>query len=129
MDGSGRVLIGLGHDLQAVHELESVEGLREPGVFFTQAELAHFARASSPHESLAAGFSAKEALFKALPPVDGWFWTDAELHHDARHAPRFEFHGALREHAEREGWHTLLSLSHSGGFVSTVVVVTLTPRP
>jgi holo-[acyl-carrier protein] synthase len=123
------VLIGLGHDLQAVSELVSKEALREPGVFFTAGELERFARAASPEDSLAAGFSAKEAFFKALPRVDGWFWTDAELHHDARHAPRFRFHGALREHLERQGWQAMLSLSHSGGFVSAVVVLTLAPRP
>lgn len=122
------MLIGLGHDLQAVHELEAVEGLRDPDVFFTVRELEYFARARSPRESLAACFSAKEALFKALPRVEGWFWTDAELLHDERHAPRFHFHGALREHLDREGWRVMLSMSHSGGFVSTVVIVMLAPR-
>ncbi|WP_224361847.1 holo-ACP synthase [Hyalangium versicolor] len=122
------MLIGLGHDLQALHELNGREGLWEPGVFFTEAETERFRTSPSPVESLAAGFSVKEALFKALPPIGGWFWTDAELHHDARHAPRFRFHGALREHMERHGWETLLSISHSGGFVSTVVIVAATAR-
>lgn len=129
MDGAGGVLIGLGHDLQALHELKELEGLWEPGVFFTEQETLRFRGSPSPVESLAAGFSCKEALFKALPPVDGWFWTDAELHHDERHAPRFRFHGTLREHMERHGWEALLSISHSGGFVSTVVIVTAAPRP
>jgi holo-[acyl-carrier protein] synthase len=122
------VLIGLGHDLQALHELKDVEGLWEPGVFFTERETARFRSSPSPRESLAAGFSCKESLFKALPRVDGWFWTDAEVVHDARHAPSFCFHGALREHMERHGWTALLSISHSGGFVSTVVVLAAHPR-
>ena len=129
MDGAGGVLIGLGHDLQALHELKELEGLWEPGVFFTEQETLRFQGSPSPVESLAAGFSSKEALFKALPRVDGWFWTDAELHHDERHAPRFRFHGALQEHMERHSWEALLSISHSGGFVSTVVIVTAVPRP
>jgi holo-[acyl-carrier protein] synthase len=123
------VLIGLGHDLQALHELEGREGLWEPGVFFTEAEMVRFRASRSPVESLAAGFSAKEALFKALPRIDGWFWTDAEILHDERHAPGFRFHGVLREHVERHGWQALLSISHSGGFVSTVVIVEASPRP
>jgi holo-[acyl-carrier protein] synthase len=123
------VLIGLGHDLQALHELRGREALWEPGVFFTEQETARFKRSASPVESLAAGFSGKEALFKALPQVDGWFWTDAEIHHDERHAPRFRFHGALREHMERHGWQALLSVSHSGDFVSTVVIVAVGPNP
>ncbi|XXF75587.1 holo-ACP synthase [Myxococcaceae bacterium GXIMD 01537] len=123
------MLIGLGHDLQALHELRDVEGLWEPGVFFTEEETARFRRSASPVESLAAGFSCKEALFKALPRVEGWFWTDAEVVHDERHAPRFRFHGALRAHLEQRGWSALLSISHSGGFVSTVVLVAAQPQP
>lgn len=123
MDGAGRVLIGLGHDLQALRELKNVEQLWEPGVFFTEGETARFRQSVSPMESLAAGFSSKEALFKALPSLPVWHWTDAEVVHDERHAPRFQFHGVLREEMERHGWRALLSISHSGGFVSTVVVV------
>lgn len=129
MDGAGGVLIGLGHDLQALHELKGLEGLWEPGVFFTEEETVRFRGSPSPVESLAAVFSSKEALFKALPQVEGWFWTDAEILHDERHAPRFRFHGALREHMERHGWQALLSISHSGGFVSSVVIVTAVPSP
>ncbi len=123
MDGAGRVLIGLGHDLQALHEMKDVESLWEPGVFFTERETARFRESRAPLESLAAGFSSKEALFKALPALAEWHWTDAEVVHDERHAPRFCFHGALREQMDRHGWQALLSISHSGGFVSTVVIV------
>ncbi len=66
MDGAGGVLIGLGHDLQVLHELKGLEGLWEPGVFFTEQETLRFRGSPSPVESLAAGFSSKEALFKAL---------------------------------------------------------------
>ncbi|MDY7227238.1 holo-ACP synthase [Hyalangium rubrum] len=123
------MLIGLGHDLQALEELQPLEGLWEPGAFFTEAEAARFEWSPSPVESLAAGFSSKEALFKALPPIEGWYWTDAELHHDERHAPHFRFHGVLREFMERQGWYAKLSISHSGGFVSTVVIVSTLKGP
>jgi holo-[acyl-carrier protein] synthase len=129
VDGPGGGLIGLGHDLQVLHELKGREGLWEPGVFFTEEETARFRRSPSPEESLAAAFSSKESLFKALPRIEGWFWTDAEIHHDERHAPRFRFHGTLREHMMRHGWEAKLSISHSGGFVSTVVIVVATSRP
>jgi phosphopantetheine--protein transferase-like protein len=126
MARGGRVL-GLGHDLQALAGLEAVEALWEPGSFFTEREVERFRGSRSPRESLAGAFSSKEALFKALPPLEGWFWTDAEVLHDERHAPRFCFHGRLREHLERRGWSVLLSITHSGGFVSTVVLVTEVP--
>ena len=125
MDGSRRQLIGLGHDLQLIGELEVASALREPGVFFTAAELRRFAAAVAPLESLAGGFAAKEALFKALPPAgEPWFWTEAELGHDRHGAPRFRTHGSLAGHLARRGLRVSVSISHSGGYVSAVVLVT-----
>ncbi|WP_197085087.1 holo-ACP synthase [Saccharothrix sp. ST-888] len=125
MDGSHRELIGLGHDLQLISELEVASALREPGVFFTAGELRRFASAVVPLQSLAGGFAAKEALFKALPAADEtWFWTDAELVHDRHGAPQFHTHGALAGHLARRRLRVSVSISHSGGFVSSVVIVT-----
>ena len=102
MDGSRRELTGLGHDLQLISELEVVSALKEPGVFFTPAELERFASATDPLQSLAGGFAAKEALYKALPAAaETWFWTDAELVHDRHGAPRFRAHGPLAGHLAR----------------------------
>jgi holo-[acyl-carrier protein] synthase len=128
VDGDGGVLIGLGHDLQSLHGLKDVQALWEPGVFFTEEEAARFQRSASPLESLAGCFCSKEALFKAMPPLDGWFWTDVEVIEDERHAPRFRFYGALREHIQRQGWEAWLSISHSGDYASAVVVVAPGPR-
>lgn len=122
------MLIGLGHDLQTFQEMERIEALWEPGLFFTEQETAHFHQSRVPLESMAAGFSSKEAFFKALPSLLGWRWTDAEVVHDERRAPGFRFHGVLREHLERSGWRVLLSISHSGGFVSTVVLIEASAR-
>lgn len=125
MDGPSRKLIGLGHDLQLVSELETTAGLREPGVFFTPGELRRFASSADPLQSMAGGFAAKEALFKALPAApEPWFWTDAELVHDGRGAPRFHPHGALAAHLGRRRLGVSVSISHSGGFASSVVIVT-----
>jgi holo-[acyl-carrier protein] synthase len=125
LDGSRRELIGLGHDLQLISELEVASGLREPGVFFTEGELRRFASSVVPLQSMAGGFAAKEALFKALPATGStWFWTDAELVHDRHGAPAFRTHGALADHLARHGLRVSVSLSHSGGFVSCVVIVT-----
>lgn len=120
-------MIGLGHDIQLISELEGAAALREPGVFFTAGELRRFASAPAPAQSLAGAFAAKEALFKALPPLPGgqtWFWTDAELVHDRRGAPRFRAHGSLASHLAGHRLGVRVSISHSGGFASSVVVVT-----
>ncbi|MEU3183386.1 4'-phosphopantetheinyl transferase superfamily protein [Streptomyces sp. NPDC006923] len=125
MDGSSRQLIGLGHDFQSVDELRNAVALRTPGVFFTSAEIRRFASAVNPSESMAAGFAAKEALFKALPAARiPWFWTDAELVHDRHGAPLFRAHGSLADHLARRRMRVNVSLSHSGGYVSSVVLVT-----
>jgi holo-[acyl-carrier protein] synthase len=124
VDGTRRRLIGLGHDLQLVSELAAARALLEPDVFFTSQELRRFASAVVPMASLAGGFAAKEALFKALPAEETWFWTDAELIHDRRGAPRFRVHGSLASHLARRRLQVSVSISHSGGFASSVVVVT-----
>jgi holo-[acyl-carrier protein] synthase len=117
------VLIDIGHDLQRVSEIEAAEALLEPDLFFTAAEIAHFARATNRGETVAGAFCAKEALFKALPKISGWFWTDAEIHRDTRHAPALRFHNALADHMAARNAVASLSISHSGGFASAVVVV------
>lgn len=121
----GRGVVGLGHDLQLVSEVAATQALREPGVFFTSAELQRCARTAAPGDSLAACFAAKEALFKVLPPSSGtWFWTDAELAHDTSGAPWLRAHGALADYLDRRRLRVGVSLSHSGGFASSVVIVT-----
>jgi holo-[acyl-carrier protein] synthase len=117
------MLIGLGHDLQRSTEIDPTGALGTPGVFFTAREREHCECAASPRQSMAAIFSAKEALFKALPAMQGQPWTDAEVVHDRHGAPRFELHGALGRLVAERGWTIQLSLSHSGDYVSAVVAV------
>lgn len=124
MDGTRRRLIGLGLDLQLISELAVAQALLEPNVFFTARELRRFASTVVPMASMAGGFAAKEALFKALPADGTWFWTDAELVHDHHGAPRFRVHGSLASHLARRRLRVSVSISHSGGFASAVVVVT-----
>lgn len=117
------MLIGLGHDLQRTTELDPASDLGVPGVFFTAQEREHWERAVSPRQSMAAIFSAKEALFKALPAMRGHPWTDAEVVYDRHGAPRLDLHGELGQIARDRGWAIQLSLSHSGDYVSAVVAV------
>jgi holo-[acyl-carrier protein] synthase len=125
VDGPRRELIGLGHDLQLIGEVDLASALREPDVFFTSGELRRFASSVVPEQSLAGGFAAKEALFKALPAMgETWFWTDAELIHDRHGAPQFHTHGALAGHVAHRRLLLSVSISHSGGFASCVVIVT-----
>jgi holo-[acyl-carrier protein] synthase len=125
MDGSHWELRGLGHDLQLISELEEASALLAPDVFFTSGELRRFASSAVPRESLVGGWAAKEALSKALPAMtETWFWTDAELIPDQHGAPAFRTQGALARHLARHHLSVSVSITHSGGFASAVVVVT-----
>jgi holo-[acyl-carrier protein] synthase len=124
VDGSGGMLIGIGHDLQLVHEIAGREGLATEGVFFTERECAHVRRAKSAAVSMAGLFSAKESLYKALPEVPPSSWTDIEIVHDQRGAPSFCFHGAVGALFEKRGWSARLAITHSGDYASSVVIIT-----
>ena len=123
------MLIGLGHDLQRSTEIDPAGELGAPGTFFTARERTRWEGAVSPRQSMAANFAAKEALFKALPAMQGHPWTDAEVVHDRHGAPRFELHGALGQLVRDRGWAIQMSLSHSGDYVSAVVAVSNTGSP
>ncbi len=123
------MLISLGHDLQKISELAAREDLLAPGTMFTAAECERLARSASPLHSLAGAFAGKEALFKALPAVEGGFWTDLEIVHDRRGAPQLRAHGAFAALLAREGWRVQLTVSHSGDYASAIAVVLADPTP
>lgn len=117
------MLIGLGQDLQLVSAMAAATALREPGVFFTEGECAHAAASATPEATLAGLFSAKEALFKALPAQTGSYWTDIELVHERRGAVGVRLHGALAAAFRANGWQAHVSISHSGEYATAVAVI------
>ncbi|MBW4497330.1 MAG: holo-ACP synthase [Oscillatoria princeps RMCB-10] len=123
------MLIGIGHDIQLISELKSAESLRVPGFFFTDNECLYFNGRKNSLQSIAGIFAAKEAFFKAIPRISNFHWTDVEVLHDVRHAPYFRLHGSLQEYFASQGWTANLSISHSGEYVSTVVVVSAGQKP
>lgn len=117
------MLIGLGHDLQLVAEVAATRALLSDGGCFTEAERARIGASVSPAETAAGVFAAKEAFLKAAPPIKDGFWTDVEIRHSREGAPSLVLHGAYRALFERRRWRALVSVSHSGGFASSVVTV------
>lgn len=122
------MLIALGHDLQRIAELSGRVDLEEPGLMFTTDEWARFRRSADPTHSMAGAFACKEALFKALPQISGGFWTDLEIVHDRRGAPRLRAGGAFAALLAREGWTVHLTVTHSGEYASAVVAVVADPN-
>lgn len=75
-------------------------------------------------ESLAARFSAKEALVKAMQ-YPGWLsWQHAEVVSARSGAPSFRLTGPVLEHFRRIGGERLhLSIAHDGGMTMTYVII------
>ena len=120
------MIIGIGHDLELCEELAGRQSLFEPNVMFTEHELVLAVEGKDDAErliALATLFSAKKAFFKALPVQSGWLWCELELLRDGAGRPHFRYGGALGELMLREGWSALLSISHGGAYVSSVVLL------
>jgi holo-[acyl-carrier protein] synthase len=113
--------IRIGHDLQRIGDLAGRDSLRLPGVFFTEDECCYLAKKSI--ESVAGFFSAKEAVFKALPEIRGFCWSDIEINLDPNGAPRLTFYGPLQRFMQEHALAAHLSISHSGDYVSSVVLI------
>ena len=113
------VIVGIGVDIADISRLQ--EALRRtPSLsarLFAEGE-----RGARP-DSLAGCFAAKEAVAKALGGPPGLRWSDVQVIHDSRGAPRLELRGTVADAAARLGvrtWH--LSLSHDGGLSVAMVV-------
>lgn len=74
-----------------------------------------------PLSSLAARFAAKEALYKALSPIHGLSWHEAEIINQPNGKPDFLFRGQIAELIDGAQVH--LSLSHDAGIASAMVVI------
>lgn len=117
------MLIGLGHDIQNLSEFDRAGNIQESCAFFTSEECAYSRHAASPTKSLAAMFAAKEAFFKACPVQRNFSWTDLEVVRDFCGAPSFTFHSDLASAFREKRWRAYVSISHSGDYVSAVVIL------
>lgn len=124
------MILGLGTDLVAiarVEELVSRHGERFLARVFTATERAECLRRARPAIHLAARLAAKEAAMKALGT--GWSlgvrWLDIEVQSRGDTAPSLHLDGVARNRADIRGIrHTLVSLSHDGGYALAVVMAT-----
>lgn len=113
------MIIGVGIDVCEISRFAATIE-RSPGLvdrLFTPAE------AERSTASLAARFSAKEALAKALGAPAGLVWKHAEVITDDLGRPSFSLIGTVADQAARLGVGRIhLSLSHDAGIASAVVV-------
>lgn len=123
------MIIGIGIDLV---EVERVRGMlarhpeRGPARIYTEAEVDYCNGSRDRHESLAARYAAKEALFKALGTglSRGCSWRDVEVTVADSGAPGIRLTGVTRRIAEELGVVKVhLSLTHTGGLAGAYVVL------
>lgn len=123
MDGDGRILIGVGTDIQSIEPMRHATALQVPGVFFTPSECARAASSRDPAATYAGMFCAKEACFKACGPSNGAWWTDLEIAAGPHGAPMVQFSGDLERAFDARGWRAVVSISHSGEYAFAIVVI------
>jgi holo-[acyl-carrier protein] synthase len=117
-------MIGIGTDIQVISEFASLPNIRNPGVFFTDGELAHGLRsAAGSMSSLAGILAAKESLLKALRGRPLCCWLDIEVCHTENGAPTFRFHGPLAVWLAENRLRAHVSISHSGDYANAVVLL------
>ena len=94
---------------------------------FTAREIAYCAgRGRRKYEHLAARFTAKEAVFKALGTgaSGGVAWTDVEVVNHLNGRPELRLHGAVAGVAGRRGVQQAeISLTHSAGLAMAYAVL------
>lgn len=113
------MIVGIGTDLVVIERFRQMLA-RRPGL--AERLLTDGERALSI-ESQAARFSAKEALAKALGSPGGMRWLDCEVVKNADGTPAFESRGTVAARLTELGVATVhLSISHDGGFATTMVV-------
>lgn len=117
---------GVGIDIIEVSRIQ--KSIEEYGPFFTDkiftsSEKAYCAEKPSPYQHYAARFAAKEAFSKATGTGwnDAFSWQEVEVINEASGKPYLRLYGStLRNVGEKR---VFLSLSHSGDYVTAVVVI------
>ena len=113
------MIVGIGTDLIVIERFEAMLA-RRPGL---ARRLLTAEEQTLSIQSQAARFSAKEALAKALGSPGGMRWTDCEVVKSPEGMPSFKVRGTVEARILELGVeHIHVSISHDGGFATTMVV-------
>jgi holo-[acyl-carrier protein] synthase len=121
------MIVGLGIDVASVERVRAALerfGERFWERILTENERADLAGRPDRALALAGRFAAKEAAAKALGGQPDVGWHEVEVRAGPRGAPRLEFLGSGRVHADRLGVRRILvSITHDAGVAAAVVVL------
>lgn len=116
------MIFGIGTDIIEISRVKKAieRNSRFVERIFSKQEMLYYEKRNMNVESIAAGFSAKEAVLKALGTGLGNFrWKDVEILRDASGKPFARLGGSVGEYAEKEGIkRILITLSHSKEFAT-----------
>ena len=121
----GSAVLGLGNDIieiQRVRESYELHGEKFLNRLFSKAEQEYCLQFKDPFPRLAARFSAKEAIVKALGVGFGEeiAWLDIEISKDSKGKPLVSFSDKINKNFNNPV--VLLSISHCNAYAATTAI-------
>lgn len=123
------MIFGIGTDIIEIERVQrAIE--RNPKLLarlFTQNELSYFEKRNMNIQHIAGGFSAKEAILKALGTgLSGLTWKDVEVQRSSSGKPMVKLYGKAKEYAMVNSiGNIFISISHSQSFAMATAVAEL----
>jgi len=123
------VIFGIGTDIIEIRRITKALS-RNPGFaerLFTGHELEYYKKKNMKAQHIAGGFSAKEAVLKALGTgLKGFRWKDIEILRSSSGKPVVRFGGSVRQFAADNGIGAIhITISHSRSFATATAVAEL----
>jgi len=125
MEGDG-VIFGIGTDIIEIKRIRKAIS-RSPRFverLFTEQELEYYRKKDMKAQHIAGGYSAKEAVLKALGTgLRGFRWKDIEILRCAEGKPIARFGGNVKQYMENKGIRVIhITISHSKDFATATAV-------
>lgn len=114
----------IGIDMVEISRIEkSVKNQRFMQRVFSRKETALFSAKSSPYQSMAGNWAAKEAFSKVLGTgVSGFSMNEVSILRDKLGAPYIELTGKAYELAQKLNYEFSVSITHTGDFAQAAVI-------
>ena len=126
------MIFGVGTDIVEIHRVKKALQ-RNPKILnrlFTDYEITYFQSRNMNIQHIAGGFSAKEAVVKALGTgIRGFNWKDVELLRGSSGKPMVKLYNKAKEIAAKNKISTVfISISHSEQYAMAMAVAELLPE-
>jgi phosphopantetheine--protein transferase-like protein len=120
------MIFGIGTDIVEIKRIKAAicRNPKFPERLFTEKELEYYRKKDMKAQHIAGGFSAKEAVLKALGTgLRGFRWKDIEILRGPAGKPMVRFGGSVKQFAEDNGIGIIhVTISHSKDFATAMAV-------